>query len=302
MPLEIFEHFYSGGLLRLTPANCQNDPFEFGYTKKQISSLNKHRESLGDNVKEFATDYHGIVSLSLCNNNILMWTHYADSHRGVVIEFIVNKQIPEKLLNNSYPTSRYKDILTKPMGYKKRRHSNINKLKSQSDITNIRHHYYFTKAKEWEYEKEYRYILPFDWVSSIIITNEEAKDEISSILGTDKDIIGEHEGDIYKIPHNSVDYLKGNHPEVLKSIWLESHKHKDTVIFLTQIDTSNLECRIGNLYLGVNTDRRKLKGIIETLDSPFEGHFKPLVNSNYKNILEAKIDSEKYKINFAPFS
>jgi len=59
-----------------------NDPFEFdGVILKFVN---------GDNNRKIAYDLlhrFGFISFSSRNDNILMWSHYADAHRGVCVRF-----------------------------------------------------------------------------------------------------------------------------------------------------------------------------------------------------------------------
>ena len=41
-------------------------------------------------IQEYLINNIGIFSLSKVPDNILMWSHYADSHKGIVLEFDSN--------------------------------------------------------------------------------------------------------------------------------------------------------------------------------------------------------------------
>ncbi|MEA3226776.1 MAG: DUF2971 domain-containing protein [Planctomycetota bacterium] len=92
----------------------------------------------------------GVLSLSEKWSNILMWSHYADSHRGICIGFDFTKLLfvfngtpfpalavkyPEL---NDYPLWEYLD----------------------DDHGAIFNKQYLTKALDWEYEREWRVVLP----------------------------------------------------------------------------------------------------------------------------------------------
>lgn len=86
----------------------------------------------------------GVVCFSEDNSNILMWSHYAESHKGICLEYD-SEERPIKHWKNykyhkiKYSKSRYIDLLES--GYEKA----FFKL-----VT--------TKSTDWEYEKEYRLI------------------------------------------------------------------------------------------------------------------------------------------------
>jgi len=86
----------------------------------------------------------GVCCMSCINDSILMWSHYADKHKGICIEYDNNdiifkigekvkysKGIPILKFHNYNDTSEY------------------NVVKIFSDLT-------FTKYIEWSYEEEYR--------------------------------------------------------------------------------------------------------------------------------------------------
>ena len=88
----------------------------------------------------------GIVCLSQNRDNILMWSHYANKHKGFCLEF--DKSILETYFRCSkvhykqkYPT--FKEFVA---------------LSCKTDITELRNLFLFTKSKDWEYEKEFRLI------------------------------------------------------------------------------------------------------------------------------------------------
>lgn len=100
----------------------------------------------------------GVLSFSEEETNILMWGHYADSHKGICIGFDSSELsftfkemplLPERVNypeDNEYPKWNPIDI------YKKG--SSISM--SEEMIDQI----YFTKSLDWIYEKEWRIIFP----------------------------------------------------------------------------------------------------------------------------------------------
>ena len=86
----------------------------------------------------------GVLSLSETPLSPLMWAHYADMHRGVCLGFLRN---PANALGDDGITSpvSYSDI------YPRVRFSEI--LKRDGSI---HQKLFFTKAREWAYEREWR--------------------------------------------------------------------------------------------------------------------------------------------------
>jgi hypothetical protein len=97
--------------------------------------------SLLENVKQSVIGSKGILSMSENRNNILMWSHYSNSHSGFVMGFDVASDIPFFTLplhvryETNYPAYRY---LTEP--------------------DRIVSHGLLTKSSLWSYEQEIRVI------------------------------------------------------------------------------------------------------------------------------------------------
>ncbi len=101
------------------------------------SQLNKYRKALSD-----ATKNLGILCMSKVKNNILMWAHYADGHRGICIE--LNREVLRRhfyldkvVYRDRYPS--FNEFLRLARG-------------------NSLHLFLLSKARYWEYEKEWRAI------------------------------------------------------------------------------------------------------------------------------------------------
>ncbi len=92
----------------------------------------------------------GVLCLSDYGDDSLMWSHYADSHRGAVIEF-----------DQHHPTfnrrrSSEDDLgFFRPVSYSEIR-PNINAASGEESFAQLA----LTKALEWAYEKEKRLIWP----------------------------------------------------------------------------------------------------------------------------------------------
>ncbi|PKN33198.1 MAG: hypothetical protein CVU61_14370 [Deltaproteobacteria bacterium HGW-Deltaproteobacteria-19] len=110
-----------------TSGNIQDE-----FIQKWIEALNKSEEEL-KNI--------GVFTLSETNNNILLWAHYADAHRGFCIEFIRSRS---NQLGDYNRTLRVQY---------KRDYPIINPTKK--DVFELK---YFTKSLDWAYEREWRLV------------------------------------------------------------------------------------------------------------------------------------------------
>lgn len=98
----------------------------------------------------------GVYCATANNSNILMWSHYADSHYGLAISFDSEntffKKIPGEL--GGFKAVNYK--LERP-------YSHLESM-FNPDL-------WYTKSKLWEYEQEYRLVSPlvskakYDWIN-----------------------------------------------------------------------------------------------------------------------------------------
>jgi hypothetical protein len=105
----------------------------------------KRLDELDEKVREHHLEQVGICSLSADPTQILMWSHYADSHQGFCLEFSTHQ--------NSFS-------LAFPVQYPKAYpHFNYLQLQKQGPLEFVKA-VLLTKSKLWEYEQEWR-ILEF---------------------------------------------------------------------------------------------------------------------------------------------
>lgn len=89
----------------------------------------------------------GILSLSQKWNSMLMWSHYANNHRGICLEFEFDDNHCEELEKVDYDSPR--GISAKDL-YRWRVNSDIEAAQR------VRHSFIFTKSSDWGYEAEWR--------------------------------------------------------------------------------------------------------------------------------------------------
>jgi hypothetical protein len=95
---------------------------------------------LKSNVEKYS-ELFGLLCLSAKKDNILMWSHYADNHKGVVIGFD-----SKKLFRHGYFKVRYSE---------ERCYYNVKDERDINGLTEL----FATKAKMWDYEDEYRALI-----------------------------------------------------------------------------------------------------------------------------------------------
>ncbi|MBD8476457.1 DUF2971 domain-containing protein [Pseudomonas sp. CFBP 8770] len=83
----------------------------------------------------------GVVSLSRTATNVLMWSHYAEHHKGFVVELEISMDAPLQLLEQTMPF---------PVVYNASRP--VLDWANGFDLDR----YFLTKSQDWEYEQEER--------------------------------------------------------------------------------------------------------------------------------------------------
>jgi hypothetical protein len=114
--------------LKIAQLDELNDPFELW----AIAQPDQHLRQGIRATKQQIAGQHGVLCFSLDWQNPLLWSHYADRHRGLVLGFDVN------------------DL--KPVSYVKTRPV----LAEANDEAKVAHWLLFTKYKDWRYEREAR--------------------------------------------------------------------------------------------------------------------------------------------------
>ena len=105
-----------------------NDPFEMWAVAQEDPTLRKaFRKTKNELAQKF-----GVVCLSLSWDNPLLWSHYADRHRGLVLGFDVDTNLLKKI---SYVRNR----------------PSMERINQELAVKLL-----FTKYIDWKYEKEAR--------------------------------------------------------------------------------------------------------------------------------------------------
>ncbi|ENQ1529615.1 DUF2971 domain-containing protein [Vibrio parahaemolyticus] len=126
-------------------------------------------KELVNTVKEKNINKKGILSLSSCHDDILMWSHYADYHQGAVIGLEVRKDVEFFLMPIKID---YRDTYEVLNYLKDPKKATIDTLK--------------VKSSEWSYEKEIRI---YKDSSGLYAVNPEAIKEIRFGVKTSENII-----------------------------------------------------------------------------------------------------------------
>jgi len=178
---EFLENFY----LKLSKFGEFNDPFEMvmgnylsSITQEEHDEIMSLSNTLSDGASyiDAAIDAEcgvrasvGVLCFTSTKDNLLMWAHYADNHKGICIELDPNaeffngqyKDAPSricKIFNSLESKDRYQNIgVLKPVNYSVERPKYLEPQELEYNTES-----WFVKSPEWSYENELRLLLPID--------------------------------------------------------------------------------------------------------------------------------------------
>lgn len=193
-PRSLFEE----GFIRLTQPASLNDPFEASFCHKSLDELTGYFDESSALDPEFGEipfsqyiesrmHHIGIVSLSENKENLLMWAHYANEHKGLVVgiaDFPTCKSIfhrlfrADALINSSWGEEWSPfDGKPKPVSYRKGLRFRNDKF--DYDYSNISaegadrllYDVFMQKSDEWIYEQEHRVVLRVEQADRVVVPN-----------------------------------------------------------------------------------------------------------------------------------
>ena len=223
--------------IKLAHVKSFNDPFE-----TQISDI--HAEKLADMIiqssntidevtkRNFVHSYKlisslfGVVSLTETHRNILMWSHYASSHKGICVGYDID--FFDRLEKEKGGIAKNEAIIQyspKRVIYDSKRFDLEQKIELDETLESIINAM-GKKSDEWIYEKEHRCIVPFTWADKFIAHDWCPKSKLKRINKEYGQPQGEKANEYYfSYPNRSLDVYsiaQSNDFTVLKEISLES--------------------------------------------------------------------------------
>lgn len=157
-----------------TIRNILDEEFWLGHPNTFNDPIDPPIKILEDDKHKYIIEHIRIGCLSLKNNNSLMWSHYADKHEGMCIEYDLKDFLESNIGNISIIKVNYTGEIINEQGNIKI-HRNRLSLPDENEsdsynlsISNELIDILSTKSKEWEYEKEYRIIKYFNNDSNVL--------------------------------------------------------------------------------------------------------------------------------------
>ena len=147
--------------------------------KENTLILDPHKPTFLKTAKQFRDllekNVYRVCCFSKTNLNILLWSHYAESHHGICLCFKADKIEGGHLLKLN---SKQHPLC--PVKYKKQVPAKVNLLFEKNNVLLI--HFILTKYKEWGYEEEYRILLREDEFEGGYYTKKFRKEDLEGII------------------------------------------------------------------------------------------------------------------------
>jgi len=126
--------------LKVSMLDDLNDPFELN----AVNLPDQESRQQAKKFKEYMAERYGILCFSKIWRNPLLWSHYANRHKGAAIEFEIKDSVAHSI---TYRKNRH--VLKSGKSYQP------NSPYKKEDIKGI----WLTKYEDWRYEDEVRVIV-----------------------------------------------------------------------------------------------------------------------------------------------
>ena len=191
-------NLFDEGFIRLSQPVVLNDPFEASFCSQSLDDLASNFDEpmaqdpqYGDisfsQYIELRLNNIGVISLSDNKENLLMWAHYANEHKGIVAGiayFPTFESIFENLFKETSAISfswgeefSPFDGVPRPVSYRKGLRYRNDKFDydyssiSAEGADRVLFEVFMQKSDEWIYEQEHRVILRLEQSDRVIIEN-----------------------------------------------------------------------------------------------------------------------------------
>ena len=198
--------FFEEGFVRLSQPSALNDPFEAAFCRVSLDQLASHFDYTTSYDPEFGElqfskyvelrmNHIGVISFTENKENLLMWAHYANEHRGIVAG-IAHYPFLGSIFNNLFRCSSLIsssfnekwslfDGVPRPVSYRKGlRYRNDKFDYDYSNITaegadRVLYEIFLQKSDEWIYEQEHRVVLRLEQSDRVLIPNINAINNVT---------------------------------------------------------------------------------------------------------------------------
>lgn len=278
-------NFLNLPLMRISTSNSLNDPFESKCASNDLKAIEEiYKKKYENHWQEYLKKFkeYGIISLTTNNDNLLMWSHYADEHKGVVIGFDINENNPSDFFFTQ-TTCTFEKV-------KYNQSRQFESIINENNLDEVKLHYSILKSNEWNYESEYRFILSYKDADILYLNKKNSLFEKTlETLELNIDEIKNDETFAYiDLTENKIDDDK------LFMVWfLSSHNGS---LFFKIINP----VKIKQVFIGKKVDSLSLNKFFteEIALDIIRDNFCDK-NKRIKNVFQGKLDSNEFKISFS---
>ncbi|MFP6844492.1 MAG: DUF2971 domain-containing protein [Thalassolituus sp.] len=268
---EFFDNFY----LRCTPRSALNDPFELRPSKEyrlddiagfpnveRIEELSPRQLERLQELVEVRFKKMGIISLSEERNNIIMWSHYANDHKGIAVELDTNNAF-FSCNGGMFDLKEFRHVSYE---HEEKRSKKVPWRFYENELPDQDHNkIFFEKSKCWDQECEYRIINDLAVADEILCPIDHYIDNLQS----------KHPSYTPKIISEKIVSLK-YYPNVFLELW-----HPSILCMFKLPDDCILSVTCGALMS--DDDKKYIKEKAKELNFIYD---------------EAKLCDKEYKLNF----
>lgn len=302
-------NFFEEGFVRLSQPSVLNDPFEAAFCRTSLDELASHFDHPTSFDPEFGElDYSkyvelrmhhiGVISFTENKENLLMWAHYANEHKGIVAGVVhcslygsifENLFRSDSLINSSFGEKwSHFDGVPQPVSYRKGlRYRNDKFDYDYSNISaegadRVLYEVFLQKSDEWIYEQEHRIILRLEQSDRVIIpdinaiSNKHVKSRIEAAQYTEVN----SKNDCCTV---NLCNIKDNAERVTVAMELARLSQNPKVIYQMKLSPS----AINNCLIGLKS---------ETIKSDVQGSH--ALRTGYLDIWKAIKNMDYYSIEF----
>ncbi|MEE1952233.1 DUF2971 domain-containing protein [Aeromonas sp. 43P] len=261
-------------VIRLSSPAILNDPFEKLFNSEVENNLIARAgacykgyfpmHTLDEKQKELFIKYQvkqsvnnfGIVSLSETHSNLLMWSHYADEHKGICLGFHENflSRLSHKI-HDEYGISTYKPIKVNYNNKRPRYFIEQNNIENEIKINTLQQ--LTTKGDDWIYEKEHRCIVPLRWADEIKLLN------IEKLSNLERQVLEASKDDLDVVDGNRFIFKRSHTAEQSRYACLGFTKNADAVL-LKRLSPKSIK----SIHMGCKMSLKDKISIAKVLSNP----------------------------------
>jgi hypothetical protein len=123
----------------------------------------EYNAAMAEQINELLNKNVGVLSLCEHADNLLMWAHYGDSHRGFAIEFDTSAAFFHQAMPPAHVKASSEDARGFAEEYGRLRRISYQEERPSVVVTDMTFDTIMTKGKDWEYEGEWRMLMPLDY-------------------------------------------------------------------------------------------------------------------------------------------